>query len=34
MNKTKLIDYVLGTIFMVALGAMLGYVYVMKTGGF
>jgi hypothetical protein len=32
--KTKLIDYILGGIFMLALGALLAFVYVMKTGGF
>ena len=28
------IDYLLGGLFMLALGAMLAYIYVMKTGGF
>ena len=32
--KTKLIDYILGGLFMLAMGAMLAYIYVMKTGGF
>jgi hypothetical protein len=28
------IDYLLGGLFMLAMGAMLAYIYVMKTGGF
>ena len=32
--KTKIIDYVLGGLFMAAMGAMLAYIYIMKTGGF
>ena len=32
--KTKLIDYILGGLFMAAIGAMLAYIYIMKTGGF
>ena len=32
--KTKLIDYILGGLFMAAMGAMLAYIYIMKTGGF
>lgn len=28
------IDYLLGGLFMLVLGAMLAYIYVMKTGGF
>ena len=28
------IDYLLGGLFMLALGAMLAYIYIMKTGGF
>ena len=32
--KTKLIDYILGGLFMLAMGALLALVYVYKTGGF
>jgi len=32
--KTKLIDYLIGGLFMLVMGAALAYVYVMKTGGF
>ena len=32
--QTKLIDYILGGLFMAAMGAMLAYIYIMKTGGF
>lgn len=32
--KTKIIDYILGGLFMAAMGALLAFVYVYKTGGF
>jgi hypothetical protein len=32
--KTKLIDYVLGTLFMLVMGALLALIYVFRTGGF
>ena len=32
--KTKLIDYLIGGLFMAAMAAMLAYIYIIKTGGF
>jgi len=32
--KTKLIDYILGGLFMAIIGALLALVYVYRTGGF
>jgi len=32
--KTKIIDYVLGGLFMAITGALLALVYIYKTGGF
>ena len=32
--KTKLIDYILGGLFMAIIGGGLAFVYCMKTGGF
>jgi hypothetical protein len=32
--KTKLIDYILGGLFMAIVGASLALIYVYKTGGF
>ena len=32
--KTKLIDYILGGLFMAIMGALLALVYVYRTGGF
>ncbi len=32
--KTKLIDYILGGLFMAAAGALLAVIYVYRTGGF
>jgi hypothetical protein len=32
--KTKIIDYIVGGVFMAALGALLALVYVYRTGGF
>ena len=32
--KTKLIDYIIGGIVSACIGALLAFVYCMKTGGF
>jgi hypothetical protein len=32
--KTTIIDYILGGLFMAAIGALLALVYVYRTGGF
>jgi len=34
MKKTTLTDYLWGGLFMLVLGALLAFIYVMKTGGF